>query len=569
MLDRSNIGGTRLARLGTALAGLGLLAGVFAVNVPQAFAANAAGKVDPGLLRVALAQPGRTITVIVRESVPASDVAENLVTGLHGTVVRELPIVGGFTAHIPGSAVAVLAASPAVRRVWGDARLHMNSVNMAQFDAMPINTTWQGVVNLGQARDVLNAGPFLGQGVTVALLDTGVSANTDLGNRVLARVDLTPEHDGYDRYGHGTHMAGLIAGNGAQSLGLYQGVAPRARLVSVKVAGADGSTDVSVVLAGLEWIVEHQAQYNIRVLNLSFGTDATQPYSVDPLDYAVERAWLSGIAVVVSAGNRGPSAGTINKPADDPYVITVGSADTKGTSDTSDDTVASFSSMGPTQDGFSKPDVVAPGISLVSERAVGSTIDVANPQARVADAYFKGSGTSQSAAVVSGMLALMFQANPTLTPDVAKATVVGTAQKYLSKQDDGAGSGVIDVAAAVKASLKGRYASRPANQQLQPSTGLGSLEQSRGTFHVYADLNGDGVPELVTGEVDVMGTTWDAGSWAARSWTAGAWGDTTWSTYTAETPGWTDTTWSGRSWTGTTWDGRSWDGRSWSAAGWS
>ena len=329
-----------------------------------------------------------------------------------------------------------------------------------------------------------------------------------------------------------------------------------------------------MVLAGLEWIVEHQALYNIRVLNLSFGTDATQPYSVDPLDFAVERAWFSGIAVVVSAGNRGPSSGIINKPADDPYVITVGSADFKSTNGSSDDTVASFSSMGPTQDGFSKPDVVAPGISLVSERAVGSTIDVANPQARVGDSYFKGSGTSQSAAIVSGMLALMYQANPALTPDVAKAIVVGTAQRYLSRQDDGAGAGVIDVAAAVKGSLKGKYFSRPANQGLTPSTGLGSLEQSRGTFHVYADLNGDGVAELVTGEVDVMGTTWDAGSWAARSWTAGAWGDNAWSAYTAETPGWTDTTWSGRSWTGTTWDARSWtdaswEARSWSSAGWS
>ena len=484
----------RLVRWGAGLAGSAMVASVVAIHVPPAYAGQSA-KVDPGLLREALARPARTLSVIVRESAPASDAAERLVGSLHGTVVRELPIVGGFTARVAGSAVLALASDDAVLRVWGDAKLHMNSVNMAHFDALPINSTWQGVVNLGQARDVQNAGPFLGQGVTVALLDTGVSANTDLGHRVLARVDLTPDHDGYDRYGHGTHMAGLIAGNGNQSLGLYQGVAPKAHLVSVKVAGADGSTDVSVVLAGIEWIVEHQSQYNIKVMNLSFGTDATQPYSVDPLDFAVERAWFSGIAVVVSAGNRGPSSGTINKPADDPYVITVGSADTKGTNDTSDDTVASFSSLGPTQDGFSKPDVAAPGISMVSERAVGSTIDIANPQARVGDAYFKGSGTSQSAAVVSGMLALMYQANPALTPDVAKAIVVGTAQTYLSKQDVGAGAGVIDIAGAVKASLKGKYFSKPANQSLQPSTGLGSLELSRGTFHVYADLDGDGVPD--------------------------------------------------------------------------
>ena len=560
-----------IVRLGSALTGLAMLTGILVVEAPLSSAAVDDAKVDPALLRAAMARPSQMMTVIVREAVPASDVAETLVGNLHGTVAHELPIVGGFSAKVPGAAVPALAGSSSILRVWGDATLHMSSVNMARYDTAPINSVWQNSVSLFQAR--LTYGQYLGQGVTVALLDTGVSAVGDLNGRVLARVDLTPDHDGYDRYGHGTHMAGLIAGNGTASSGLYQGVAPMANLVSVKVAGADGSTDVSVVLAGLEWIVEHRAQYNIRVLNLSFGTDSTQPYSVDPLDYAVERAWFSGIAVVVAAGNRGPSSGTISKPGDDPFVITVGSADMKGTYEKDDDTTASFSSIGPTQDGFAKPDVVAPGITLVSERAVGSTIDLGHPLARVGDAYFKGSGTSQSAAVVSGMLALMFQADPTLTPDMAKATVIGTAQRYMATQS-GAGAGVVDVLAALRATLRQGYSLRPANQGLQPSTGLGSLEQSRGSYHVYADLNGDGVPDLVTGETDVMGTTWDARSWTARSWTADAWSASVWSSYTAESPGWTDAAWSGRSWSGTTWDARSWtsssfDARSWSDANWS
>jgi serine protease AprX len=561
---------TRIGRLGAALIGLALLANVGGVNVARAASATGDSKVDPELLKEALAQPHGTLSVILRESDPASNRAEKLVGDLGGTITNELPIVGGFSAQIPASAVAPIAASAAVWRLWGDASLHMDSSDLKSLDTVPINFVWQNSVNLVQER-LMGRGQYLGQGVTVALLDTGVDASTDLGNRVLARVDLTPAHDGYDEYGHGTHMAGLIAGNGAKSLGLYQGVAPMANLVSVKVAGADGSTDVSVVLAGLEWIVDHKDTYGIRVLNLSFGTDSTQSYSIDPLDYAVEQAWFSGIAVVVSAGNRGPSAGTINKPGDDPYVITVGSADMKNTFDNSDDTVASFSSLGPTQDGFSKPDVVAPGITLVSERAVGSTIDLANPLARVGDAYFKGSGTSQSAAVVSGMLALMFQARPTMTPDEAKAVLMGTAQKYLVTQA-GAGAGVVDVYAAVQAALKGT--GKTANKHLTPSTGLGSLEASRGSFHVYADLNGDGVPELVTGEIDVLGAAWDARSWTARSWTADAWASSVWSAYTAETLGWADTTWAGRSWTGTTWDARSWtsttfEARSWSDAGWS
>src|SRR5947208_610234 len=137
--------------------------------------------------------------------------------------------------------------------------------------------------------NVWNQG-YTGRGVTVALLDTGVSQVPDLGNRVLARADLTQEQDGWDHFGHGTHMAGIIAGDGTSAGDPWSGVAPRANLVSVKVAGADGSTDVSVVIAGLQWVVAHQNDYNIQVLNLSFGTDSTQSYVLDPLDYAVERS---------------------------------------------------------------------------------------------------------------------------------------------------------------------------------------------------------------------------------------------------------------------------------------
>src|SRR5262249_48645183 len=142
--------------------------------------------------------------------------------------------------------------------------------------------------------------------------------------RLLANVDLSGNHDGIDDYGHGTHMAGIIASDGSLSDGDYRGVAPGADLVSVKVAGLDGSTDVSVVIAGLEWVVADEEQYGIRVLNLSFGTDGTQSYLIDPLDYAVEQVWKSGVFVVVAAGNRGPTNGSVNKPGDDPFVVTVG-----------------------------------------------------------------------------------------------------------------------------------------------------------------------------------------------------------------------------------------------------
>lgn len=570
--ERTTATRPRVARAFALGVSLALAIATVAVG-PVSAASQALGKVDPALLQVAERAPHSTFSVIVRERTPSSSEAEDAVGDLGGRVTRELSIVGGFAAELPGTGIAELAASEAVARVWGDARIRVNTVDMSMYDALPANLVWQDGIHLFQAR-MYKGMQYLGAGVTVALVDTGVSPLADLGDRVLARVDFTPERDGYDRYGHGTHMAGLIAGSGQESFFAYQGVAPKANLVSVKVAGADGSTDVSVVLAAIEWVVAHRTQYKIRVLNLSFGTDATQPYSIDPLDYAVERAWFSGISVVVAAGNRGPAAGTIDKPGDDPYVITVGAADLNSTlMNTKDDKVALFSSQGPTQDGFAKPDLVAPGITLVSGRAAGSTVDRYHAAARVGESYFKGTGTSQAAAVVSGILALAYEANPKLTPDVAKAIIVGTAQSYLASQP-GAGAGLVDAAAALAAVRKGTFKRYPANRGLTPSTGLGSLEGSRGTYHVYADLDGDGVQELVQGEVDVLGQVWDGRSWSARSWSTDTWASSPWSGYVVSSAGGALATmeasgWSARSWSGTSWDGRSWSDQDWTARSWS
>src|SRR5438105_10924950 len=221
------------------------------------------------------------------------------------------------------------------------------------------------------------------------------------------------------------------------------------------------------------------------------------------MDYAVERVWASGILVVVAAGNRAPDSNqsTINKPGDDPFVLTVGAADLRNTMERNDDRIAAFSSEGPTPDGVAKPDVVAPGITIVSDRAAGSTIDQAFPEARVGVYYFKGTGTSQAAAIVSGIAALMFQANPRLTPDVAKATLMGTTDRNLVGPS-GASHGLVDADGAVVASAANSFQYRPANVGLTPGTGLGSLDASRGRFHVRADLNGDGQWQRVDGEVD-------------------------------------------------------------------
>ena len=328
---------------------------LFAALATPVLAAAGPAKADPTLLHAAQARPGSTIQVIVRKSDTSSNAAERVVRALGGRVTHELPIIRSFSANVPAREVRRVASSAAVAAVSGDGAIHMSTVDMSLYDGYAPNTSWQAEMCLPQIKNGSD-----GTGVTVALLDTGVVDSPDLAGRVLAKVDFTPDHDGIDYYGHGTHMAGIIAGNGSLSGGLYAGVAPKANLVSVKVAGANGATDVSTVIAGLQWVYNHKAQYSIRVLNLSFGTDSQQSYLVDPLDYAVEQLWFSGIVVVVAAGNRGPNAGTINKPGDDPFVVTVGAANSANSPDPSDDAATSFSGRGPTQDGLAKPDLLSP-----------------------------------------------------------------------------------------------------------------------------------------------------------------------------------------------------------------
>jgi serine protease AprX len=522
-------------------------------------------KADPALTKMAAAHPASRMSVIVRETNPASLDAERRVWALGGHVTHQLPIIGSFSARLPGAALGSLLNSPAVSRVWGDGHLRTTYVDMAQYDDDAPDTAWRQTIQTSSSGPLPvqpGGGSANGLGVTVAVLDTGISQSPDLGNRVLARVDFTPEHDGYDRFGHGTHMAGIIAGDGTASNGQWVGVAPKANLVSVKVARGDGSTDVSVVIAAMQWLVTHKAQYNIRVLNLSYGTDSKQSYVVDPLNYAVEQVWRSGIFVAVAAGNVGPDQGSVNKPGDDPLVVTVGGADSKNTPGRDDDTIAPFSSRGPTQDGLSKPDLVAPSISIVSLRAAGSTIDQAHPAARLGEHYFKGTGTSQATAIVSGIAANMFSTAPTLTPDLVKAIITRTAYRGITSQA-GSGSGLVDANAALAVTRRSQFWGQPANQGVVPSTGLGSLEASRGSRHVYADLDHDGDMELVEGEVDVLGNSWTGNSWTGNSWTGNEW-----CSYVFEGIGWLGNSWSGNSWSGTSWSGNEWTGNSWTGNSW-
>ncbi|HET9727991.1 MAG TPA: S8 family serine peptidase, partial [Acidimicrobiia bacterium] len=360
-----------------------------------------------------VAAAAATTAVIVEAHNTAA--AARAVEAVGGTVDRSLDVVSAVAAHVSNDALQLLHTTADVI-VVPDATMHPTGLS---FDASAVDN------DVAAMHPGADWGPDAGAGVGVALIDTGVADTPGLTGRLVRSPDFSDETDGLDHYGHGTFMAGLIAGDGTGSSGsLHTGSAPGATVVSVKVAGADGTTTLSRVIAGIGWAISHADTYNIGVMNLSFGVDDVMPYIVNPLSAAVEAAWSSGITVVASAGNDGSDG--VTSPGSDPYVITVGASATNGTTSTADDAMTSWTGR---QDYrlYSKPDVVAPGVSVVSLRAPGSTIDIAHPEGRVDANYFRGSGTSMSTALVAGSAAILLSHHPDATPDDIKGALLAGA----------------------------------------------------------------------------------------------------------------------------------------------
>jgi len=437
-----------------------------------------------------------------------------------------------------------------------------------------------------------NAG-YTGAGVDVALIDSGVVPVDGLTvpGKVIDGPDLSFESQAenlryLDTFGHGTHLAGIIAGRddaGSQ----FSGMAPDARLLSVKVADAQGAVDISQVIAAIDWVVQHRHDQgmNIRVINLAYGTDGVQPYQIDPLSHAVERAWNAGIVVVVAAGNDGNGA-PLRNPAIDPFVIAVGAAENSSSQISG---IAPFSNCG-TSERF--VDLVAPGRSILSLRSPGSVIDQQNPGAAVDGTYFLGSGTSQAAAVVTGGVALLLDQRPDLTPDQVKAMLTDNAEFVDGADFRCQGAGALDLRAVEKARTPN---AKSTIQTYEMSDGAGSLEAARGSNHV----SDEGI--ALVGEFDIMGnpwtgycgidgsatcldTLWDGGSfngsewtglswsglsWSGLSWSGLSWSGLSWSGLSWSSKDWSAATWNGLSWSGLSWSGLSWSGLSWSGDSWS
>lgn len=408
-----------------------------------------------------------------------------------------------------------------------------------------------------------------GKGVGVALIDTGVVPVRGLpAAQIVNGPDLSVESQSpalryHDTNGHGTAMAGIIVGDDPTTG--YRGVAPKAKLTSIKVAAADGSVDVTQVMAAVDWVVEHRNDdpaNPIRIINLAYGTDSTQSYLSDPLTKAVENAWAKGLTVVVAAGNSGATSGTLANPAIDPFVLAVGSLST-GLQSSTFNSQCDLTSPG----SFRNPDISVPGEQVVSLRNPGSYLDQAYPGARYQDVFFRGSGTSQASALVSGGLALLLQKRPTLTNNQIKGIVKSSG--YLALNSPGTLELDLSRAMTSPAMEYPQYATR--------SSGYGTLQGARGS----SPLVDNGV--ALSGEQDLFGpfrtslwatmsqleTSWSGGAWMGHTMAGSGWTGTSWASRTWGAATWAGTSWSGQPWVSSDWSGRYWSGRYWSTGSWS
>jgi serine protease AprX len=401
-----------------------------------------------------------------------SDLAARVVLASSGNITSSLPVIDAVTACVTSDQLSRISRNPSIKNVFPNAATEtVGNGNWTeeggQGSASP-STDYPDVIGANQVwQDGVN-----GSGVTVAILDTGISRHRGLlsgiekqkKSRIIGWLDLVSgKKEPTDPNGHGTHIAGIIANSQLGADNEWNGVAPGVNLVGVRVLDQNGKGTYEKVIKGIQWVLDNREKYNIKVMNLSLVAPVQSPYWADPLNQAIMRAWSEGIVVVVAGGNTGPKAMTIGVPGNNPYVITVGAfTDNYTPLDWSDDYVAPFSAAGPTLDGFVKPDVLAPGAHMVSTMLPSSMIAKKHQANRVSNQYFSMAGTSQAAAVVSGVSALILSNNSGLTPDEVKYRVMYTAFPWTDPSNGNAlysawqqGSGRVNAPDAVFAPISG------------------------------------------------------------------------------------------------------------------
>ncbi len=527
--------------------------------------------------------PAPAATVVV--SGPAGTSVQALTSAVEqagGTVRDRLELIGAVTAELPAG-----ARLPSGLTVVAD-----RALQLAGKDKGPGTS---GVVST--VRGTLGLGPVAGEGrgVRVAVVDTGVADVADLAGR-LTHVDVSRSSGATrDAVGHGTFVAGLVAGDGRGSDGRYAGVAPGATVLDVKVADDRGATSLVAVLTGLQAVADDG---HVDVLNLSLSSGSPLPYQIDPLTQALDRLWDRGVVVVVPAGNDGPAAGSVASPGVDPTLLTVGGLATGGTPGRDDDTVAPWSARGPAPQGVLKPDLVAPGVSIVSTLSPGSRAAGAQTRTDLPAGYATGSGTSFATAVVAGAAAVLL-GERSLSPDEVKALLTGTAYRGPAL-GDGAGAGGVDLAAALGARTpklaKAADRSAPGSAKTwgplldaldrrdqaaaqRAWDGLGKKEQSwaaslwaarspeadRWSASMWAGLGWDG--DAASAQA-WSGRIWAASNWAASSWAASNWAASSWAASSWAASSWAASSWAASSWGASSWGASSWAASSWAASSW-
>jgi serine protease AprX len=514
--------------------------GPSAQSAPEAATPN----VSPSLAALAERRPGKTVEVIVQMEKGASPASVRGLIGAHGgDVTREVRLINGLAATMPAAEAVELSYADGVRAVSMNARI-------AETGGLIDTSLLSSAYALAIRSDAAWGKNYGGKGVGVAVIDTGIAGDvsdfrvsaTDSSSRVVASAVVNPAAtNANDGYGHGTHIAGLAAGRSAN--GKYVGVAPEANLIAIKASDDHGAATVLDVIDGVQFAVDHKSDYNIKVLNLSLRSTNAESYKTDPLDAAVESAWFSGIVVVAAAGNMGGASDAVSyAPANDPFVITVGGTDDHGTKSTSDDDLAYWSSRGTTQDGFKKPDVLAPGAHLVSTLSPGSDYESLCPACVTEGSYFKVSGTSMAAGVASGAVADIVQAKPTWTPDQIKSTLVKRSNDVKGLLTSVGSLLDKDVLMGKQIALDkviGAGSPEPAaNQNITPNPlvdrATGTIDYSRASWSraSWSDA------------ADPLRASWSRASWSRASWSRASWSATPESCSDFERASWSRASWS-------------------------
>jgi serine protease AprX len=487
---------------------------------------NGTTYIAPSLTQYATSHPLASVDVIIQSSGGVSG-AKNAYSGLGlpGKVKKELSLIGAVSASIPTMKLNKLATTDGLV-VTPDVTVQASGL---------VNSTQLWPYESGNAvnwpRDMNLKLP------AIAIVDSGVQSRSDFGGRLIASANLStlPNNSAGDGRGHGTFVAGIAAGAAAG----YAGAAPSANLVSLDVMDDSGTGSTTDIIAACQWILDHKDQYNIKVANFSLHSSIVAPFYYDPLDRAVEQLWFNGVTVIASSGNYGKAGGPSGvrySPGNDPFVVTVGAADLSGSVKTQDDTIAPWSAWGSTMDGFSKPEVSAPGRYMVGPVPAGSSLAITRPDHVVAPGYMQLSGTSFAAPVVSGTAAQIIARHPDWTPGQVKGALMVSARPLATSVGRSGGVGEVT-------------ASKAANLKSAPNADAG-LER-----FVTSQSNGSGVAFDSASWLDAAKTdaSWDTASWLDASWLDASW----------DTASWLDASWNDASWLDASWLDASWLDASW------